>query len=256
MTPEQEQVVQDSKVMIAVPTGEAGRHPIFWTYLNMLFKPENALVSMVHGQSPAQSRNMMIDAALEQDCTHILFIDDDMAFDPNAMVELIKHDLDIVGGFYLMRKYPHQPLLFDQFNPEDNSVRWMDISDDAHGVIEVVSTGLGFCLFKLHVFEELERPYVRLGEYQKDSWCDDIGLFNRLREKGFKIHVDLDITVAHIGNMTIRPVKQDGMWMADLGTFGNETLRFPIIRLNQRLKEQNERELEAQRKRQLENKNE
>lgn len=217
------------KVMVAVPTGELGRHTAFWDYFNLLIKPDGTVCTAAHGQSPAKGRNSMIEAALEHDCTHILFIDDDMIFPPDGLMRLLAHDLDIVSGYYLMRQFPHQGLIFD-YKDDDGKNHWYEVKDDESGLKEVVSTGLGFCLFKLHVFETLEKPYVRLGEIEADGWCDDIGLFNRIREKGFKIHVDLDIQCGHIGTMTVRPIKKDGIWQVEIGTFTTETVTFPMIR--------------------------
>jgi len=215
--------------MIAVPTAEMGRHSAFWDYFNMLQKPDGSVCTLAHGQSPAASRNGMIEAALEHDCSHILFIDDDMTFGPDSLARLLAHDVDIVSGYYLMRQFPHQGLIFDSAEP-DGKCHWYEVDDDEHGLKEVVASGLGFCLFKMKVFEKLAKPWVRLGEIDLDGWCDDIGLFKRVREAGFKIHMDLDLPIGHIGSMVVKPVKKDGAWQVEIGTFGNETVVFPMIR--------------------------
>lgn len=215
--------------MVCVPTAEMGRHSAFWDYFNMLNKPDGSVCTLAHGQSPAKSRNGMVEAALEHDCTHVLFIDDDMTFPPNALAKLLAHDVDIVSGYYLMRQFPHQGLIFDTAE-EDGMCHWYEIKDDETGLKEVVAAGFGFILIKTAVFEALEKPYIRLGEITKDDWCDDIGFFKRVREAGFKIHMDLDLPVGHIASMVVTPARKDGQWLVEIGTFSTETVQFPMIR--------------------------
>jgi glycosyltransferase involved in cell wall biosynthesis len=217
--------------MIAVPTCEMAKHSAFYDYFNLLQKPEGTVVTLSHGQSPASGRNTCIEQALEHDCTHILFIDDDMVFPPDALYRLLKHDVDIVSGYYLMRQYPHQGLIFDQAEPS-GECRWYEVEDNESGLREVVAAGLGFVLFRTSVFEALEKPYVRLGELEscRDGWCDDIGLFKRVREAGFKIHMDLDLRIGHISSMVVTPMHKDGFWYVEIGTFTPETVAFPMVR--------------------------
>ena len=68
---------------------------------------------LCHDRSPAHGRNLIVEAAKEFNCTHILFVDDDMAYKPESLEQLLSHDLDIVTGLYLSRAFPHQPLIFD-----------------------------------------------------------------------------------------------------------------------------------------------
>lgn len=228
-TEEVTRIFKDKKIMIGVPTGEMGRHATFWDYYNLMWKPEGTVCTLAHGQSPAAARNGMIEAALEHDCTHIMFIDDDMGLAPNTLAQLASHDLDIVSGYYVMRQYPHQGLIFDKAI-ESGECSWYEVRDDEHGLVECVATGLGCILFNLRVFENLEKPWIRLGEIQKDGWCDDIGLFKRIREAGFKIHIDLDVTPWHFAHLMVRPTKKDQKWHVELGTFTPQTIVMPMVR--------------------------
>ena len=72
------------KVIIGVPTGEYARRADFYDYFNTLVKPEGTLLMLSHGQSPATNRNLVIQAALDNDCTHVFFLDDDMVFGPDV----------------------------------------------------------------------------------------------------------------------------------------------------------------------------
>ena len=216
----------DRKILIAIPTGEFARRADFLDYLNQLDKPATCMLMSTHGSSPASGRNAMIEQALLHKCTHIFFIDDDMAFKADTLVRLLAHDVDIVSGLYLQRRYPHSPIIFDEMDEIGNS-RFNFLS--AHsGLIPIVAAGLGCCLIKTSVFEKLEKPYIRLGEIHSDEWCDDIGFFKRLGDVGVKSFCDLDVLVGHIASMIIWPSKnKNDEWMVEYDTNASERVAFP-----------------------------
>jgi hypothetical protein len=228
--------VNKTKVMICIPTSEFARRADFYDYFNALEKPEGTMVTFSHGQSPARNRNIMIRIALENDATHCLFLDDDMAFKPDLLVKLLKHDLDIVGGLYLMRNYPHLPIMFDE-SYEDGRCRFKFLHPNDKGVKEVVNTGLGCCLIKTDVFRKMlgkEDPakftWITLGEAEKDHWCDDISFFNRVRKAGIKLHVDLEIPCGHIMSAIIWPNRDNdngGKWFTAYNTGAAEMFQVP-----------------------------
>lgn len=215
-----------NKVLIGVITDEYARRADFYDYYHMMEKPEGALVAFNHSRSPARGRNELINAAIEKECTHILFIDDDMAYPPNALNDLLKHDVDVVSGLYLSRAYPHNPLAFDLAD-DDGSAFPMYLTEGKSGLHPIVAAGFGFLLVKTSVFEKLEKPYVRLGELNAQEWCDDIGFFNRLRNAGVQSYVDLDVRIGHMGTMIIWPNQDAGKWFSGYDTNGNGSINTP-----------------------------
>ena len=202
------------RVLIGLSTGEHIRKADFLPYFLGLLKPEDSLISTQHGQSPAKSRNIIIEQALANDCTHIFFMDDDMAMPPDTLLKLLAHDKDVVTGLYLMRSYPHFPVIFDA--AYDNGFnRHIFLEGHQNGLIRVTNCGLGCVLIKIEVFQKLEKPYVRLGEVEKDGWSDDIGFFNRVREAGFEIYCDLDARVGHLTTFMAWPHKVDNKWYTE-----------------------------------------
>jgi glycosyltransferase involved in cell wall biosynthesis len=222
--------VKEQKVLVGVPTVEMARRAQFYDYLNLLEKPIGTVQTMAHGQSPAKNRNLIIAQALQHNCSHVLFIDDDMAFEPDMLMRLLAHDKDIVTGYYLMRNYPHKPLIFDA-RERDGSCRPYWPRDDEHGLIKIVNAGLGACLIKTTVFQKMPQPWITLGELTKDEWCDDISFFNRARDLGFEMYCDLDCLVGHMASVTIRPAKMNGdVWHTTYDTTGEGTVAFPQVR--------------------------
>lgn len=218
----------DQKVLIGVPTQEMARQAIFYDYLNLIEKPANTLQLMIHGQSPARGRNIIIEEALKNNCTHILFIDDDTCPPKDILSKLIAHDKDIVTGLYLMRNFPHQNIIFDESYP-DGKCRWHQLSNSETGLIPIVNCGLGAVLIKTEVFKKLEKPYIRLGQCESDHWCDDIDFFNRCRLVGFNLFCDLSVLVGHMAQLTIFPFHDGEKWTVQYDTNGISKVSFPMV---------------------------
>lgn len=219
----------ETKILVGVPTAEYARRADFYDFYNMLDRPMGTICTFAHGQSPARNRNIMIEQALEHNCTHILFLDDDVAFKPDLLTRLLAHDKDIVTGLYLMRNYPHQPIIFD-YADNKGKCRYRYLKDGEKGLVEIINCGLGACLIKTEVFKSMEKPWIRLGELEKDHWCDDIGFFNRVRAAGFKLYCDLDCPVGHFASVTIWPNNVDGVWFTSYDSRGTSQVTFPQLK--------------------------
>ena len=215
-----------SKVLIGVITSEYARRADFYDFYNLLVKPNDAMVIMCHDSSPANGRNRIIDAALENDCTHVLFIDDDMACRPDALLKLLEHDVDIVSGLYFSRVYPHAPVIFDLVNDEGHAFP-IYMTKDTKGLLPIKAAGLGFVLIKTDVFRKMEKPWIRLGELNPEHWCDDIGFFKRVREAGIESFVDMDVRVGHMGTMIIWPNFENNEWHSMYDTNGQNGINIP-----------------------------
>lgn len=226
-----------NKVLIAVPTAEYARQAIFYDFFNMMEKPIGTIITFAHGQSPARNRNLMIQQALDHDCTHVLFLDDDLAFEPDLLTRLLTHDVDLVSGIYFMRSFPHNPIIFDNMMPDGKcSARFLHEGDS--GLIPVVATGLGCLLINTRVFRTMEEPWIRMGELEKDHWCDDIGFYYRARYHGFKAYCDLDVKVGHMATVTIWPKMIDGKWFVSYDTHGIASITVPAPETNLVVKEE------------------
>lgn len=209
------------KIFIGVPTAESARHAVFYDYLNNLHKPEGTIGAGFHTASGARNRNLIIEEALRTKCTHILFIDDDMAFPPDALLKLLEHDENIVSGLYLNRNYPHRPILFDA----GPTRRYLD--DDERGLIQVEAVGFGFLLVNTDVFRSMERPFVRMGEVNPEERNEDIGFCLRARAAGYVIYCDLDLPIGHIGQATFWPSVVNGIWCTAIDTNGDQIAYVP-----------------------------
>lgn len=216
------------KVLIGVATGEYARRADFYDYLHLLEKPKDTFLIFCHDRSPAKARNILIEAAAENGCTHLLLVDDDMALKPDALMKLLSHDLDIVSGLYLSGAYPHAPVAFDIMD-DDGRCHPIYLFDKKESLIPIVAAGFGFLLLKMSVFDKLEKPFVRLGELDAEQWCDDIGFFNRVKAAGIQSYLDLDVCVGHIRTCIFWPNKnpKTDIWYTGYDTNGTGWVNTP-----------------------------
>lgn len=146
--------------------------------------------------------------------THLLWLDDDLGFDPDAILKLLDSNLDVVGGVY-----PVKCDAGDQFTyiPSGDTVGYLQPVDRLPG---------GFLLVKRHVVETVAARCEHYQQHYKPSSNEtrrtahvfDVVLIDdpanpgtkiligedylfcrRLLEAGFPLYARTDIRFSHIG---------------------------------------------------------
>lgn len=163
-----------------------------------------------------RARNSCAAKFLSGDCTHLMFVDADIQFDPKDIVKLINHNKDMVGGIYPQKTLPPKMVV----NTIDNAKTEGDL-------IEVGTLGTGFMLVKRRVFEEMiahgATPYVDdIGLTQEENsnqydffqctidskgryLTEDWSFCRRWRELGGSIWADKTIGLTHVGYFRFPP---------------------------------------------------
>lgn len=121
-----------------------------------------------------RARNYIVDEFLNRsDCTHMMFIDADIAFNPQDIVAMLALDKEIIGGPYpkksiewgqlhkAIQKNPALPIEEYQklvgamvFNPVGGTQRF-SVTEP----LEVSEVGTGFCMYRREVFERFQASY-------------------------------------------------------------------------------------------------
>ena len=158
MSEEKKQV----KLFIATP---AFGHQVTTNYANSLLKfvstphPTLAVSSAIHMQSGmalvTQARNNCVAYFLNSECTHFLFIDADIGFEPEAIYRLIEKDVPLCLTPYPVKGYgkDHQLQFIVHFPDKDN------VRIDKGGFTEITAGPTGFMMIKREVFEKLAKEY-------------------------------------------------------------------------------------------------
>ena len=152
--------------------------------------------------STSCNREMLIDWAITKDFSHVLFIDDDMEFEPSVLHDLAARKLDFVVCNYPRKKIPIEYISVNLEGKELPTHREMV------GLEEAMQVGFGMALIGMKVVKEIDKPRfplpfnVQTGDYgSEDYW-----FCRKARAKGYKIFVDHDASkkVGHIGSYTFR----------------------------------------------------
>lgn len=221
--------LEQSRVLVGIPSAGYSRHGQFLDFIQNMFKPMGTQFAFSHGQSPAQARNQIIRQALGEAYTHVLFIDDDVLVPNDIIPKLLAHDKDVVTGLYLLRRYPHQPIIFEDDGSYGDLVKWRLLSDGEEGLIPVQNAGLGCALIKTKVFQKLEDPWVTLGKPDPEGWCDDVSFFKKVIAAGFEMYCDTGIKAGHCATMIVWPHYQNGKWFTIIDTQGVKALNIPQL---------------------------
>ncbi len=146
-----------------------------------------------------QNRTIVVKEAIKAKCTHLLFVDHDMRFEPDALQRLLERDKDIVGVNYNLRRLPVATVVKKE--DLDGNVIW---EKNENGLVQCCGLGTGFLLIKLSVFDKLKHPWFLVEHDDKGGLkCgEDMYFCYEAMKAGFKIWLDPTLVVGHIGDFT------------------------------------------------------
>jgi hypothetical protein len=180
------------RICIGIPTNRGIKAKTVKSLMSIVntFKYDYEFVIATEGFTVAQNRIYIVEKAKEAQCTHVLFIDDDMVFPADTLDRLLAHNKEVVGVDSHSRTLPlKSTVLFDgTLMPKE--------------LFECIQVGTGIMLIDMKIFTRMVKPYfefqmmdsgfMKMGE---DAWfCEEV---YRL---GFKVYCDPTIEVKHIGD--------------------------------------------------------
>lgn len=159
-------------------------------------------ISSYHiGRAHPTDRNTILEEAIKQDFTHVLFIDDDMIFPDDAAIKMLEHDVDICTGVAFQRGEPHAPCMF--LASPDKEV--YPVPYIKQGLMEIDACGGYFLLINIESIKNMEAPYFKWGDFDL-GYCtkyggvgEDIYFGLKAKISGARVWVDSDIDITHIG---------------------------------------------------------
>lgn len=114
----------------------------------------------------SRARNILTAMFLESDCTHLMFIDADIEFQPEDIIRALAYDKPIIAGAYPKKALPIQYAI--NFKFLDNEKKRIRVEN---GAIEVLDASTGFFLIKRETIEKMIAAYPEL-HYKNDSNLD------------------------------------------------------------------------------------
>lgn len=169
-------------------------------------------VNRVFGFSaPDLIRSITVTNALRDGAESILFIDHDIAFDPDDIDKLLQHNLPFICATYYMKGQGKCVTNFTSDKPVPIGVNG--------GLYEAKSSGMGFNYIKRDVFEAVldklphkycggdedngMTPYFQPTIVKEDGvsnyLMEDFAFCHRAREAGYPLMCDTSIILFHVG---------------------------------------------------------
>jgi hypothetical protein len=136
----------------------------------------DVLMSFMFNESLIQrARNALATAFMKSDCTHMMFIDADIRFNPHDILTMLKADKEIICGIYPKKEINWNTVKQAMDNGVDNAdlkqytgsfvvnlVGYQEsVTVPVDQPVEIQNGGTGFMLIKREVFEALKQhvPY-------------------------------------------------------------------------------------------------
>ena len=148
------------------------------------------------------SRTALVKYALVNQADWILFLDSDMTFPKDLLFRMLSHRAPVVGTVASRRDGKGLSALYDPTVPRT-------------GLVNVDRLGTGVLLLDARIFDKLPKPWFDLtmseeqlppDEFDKECEGEDVYLSYRLREAGYTLLLDWDLsmTIGHLGEMEYR----------------------------------------------------
>jgi len=119
-----------------------------------------SLDTMVNESLVTRARNnLMAKMMTNASATHFMFIDADIRFQPESILQMMACDKDVIGGLYPKKALPVNYVI--------NLKRETKVQGD---IFTVDTMGTGFLMFKRHVYETLCKAHPEC------KYVDDVGL--------------------------------------------------------------------------------
>lgn len=154
------------------------------------------------GYNIAENRSYAVIQAKKNNCSHILFVDDDMTFEGDILDKLLALKKEIVGVNSYSRVLPLRSTvgLMDE-NGEYMSPEKYPFQEIPAEPFKAMFVGGGVMLIDMKVFEKLEKPYFAFEADQEGMITEgEDGYFCRkAREKGIEIWCEPSVKVGHLG---------------------------------------------------------
>lgn len=192
--------------IVGVIANDFARSSLFTSCVWKLDVPDGWQKEMLIGGDWCSARNTLCQLVLENDASHLWFMDDDHAFPAGMLKKLLAHDEALVTPICLTRTHPFSPVQFIKHG------EMMRLSEMQHeGLVEIEAGGCAGMLIRRDVIAAIEPPWF---EYSNRS--EDIIFCEKAKAAGFTLYADLSCRLGHITTTVVHPAIKDGKWKTAL----------------------------------------
>lgn len=153
----------------------------------------------------ANQRHELVKSAMDWSATHVMFIDSDIVFDPQHVIDLLDYNEHIVGAAYSKRIDPIVPTAWHSIDDWNSYVK---LHEQEKSHIQVDAMALGFCLISIDVFDYVDLPWFILGFNNGQYTGEDIEFFRKCKELEIPVWLDIktSLELGHLGTKEFKNV--------------------------------------------------
>jgi hypothetical protein len=201
---------------IGVLSSELARYADFSIALMHLNKPAGTRLAWTKGVNVVNNMNRMV-TQLHGDWLWVL--GDDHVFDPDLLVRLLTHDVDVVVPLCLKHSPPYDPVVYSHQNENGEYVGHTDLPES--GLHPIYAAGTAGMLIRRHVLDALQDPVFET----HGGLNEDLTFCAKVRAAGFRIWCDVDSPLGHLSQISVWPTYEDGQWQIGLNLGNGETFK-------------------------------
>lgn len=167
-------------------------------------KTQQVVLHNKRGSILSSMRQKILENAIKNEATHLLFIDTDQTFPKDALHRLLAREKQVVACNIATKMLPSTTTARLRGGNPGYGVPLYTLKDST-GLVEVWRVGTGVMLIDLNVFkrQKMEPPWFtqRFSEHTGEYIGEDWALCERFENAGVKIYVDQDLSkeIGHRG---------------------------------------------------------
>ena len=197
------------KITIAIVTNRQVQPKTLKSLLELVANNKSHELHFVvatEGYTTAQGRIYCVVQAMKNKSDWILYVDDDMTFEPNALEVLMETGKEIVGVNSYSRVLPLSTTVMQMDkdgkykDPSKHMPYEMKVPEE---LFEALAIGMGVALIKMEVFEKIKKPWFKF-DMHPEGWMkqgEDAWFCSQARKVGYKIWVQPKVKVGHLGTL-------------------------------------------------------
>ncbi len=135
---------------------------------------------------------------------------DDHTFEPDVVLQLLDREVDVVAPLCLNRLPPMDPTIVNHTKERMKYLEEIPLGG-LYTLGPDETCGDAGLLIRRKVLEAIPSPWYD-HRISGAVASEDQAFVKRIKEAGFDVHIDLDVTIGHINPVVFEPVKKDGRW--------------------------------------------
>ncbi len=187
------------KTLIAIPTSRDIEIQCAASLIGMKRKGRIG-VFCPQSYSIGDSRNLIVEHALEIGYDYIMWVDSDMILPKETILKLMSHNKDIAAGVYSYKLLNNTNAVAKRF-VKDAEDTYEDITlkeiRESERLIGIDAVGFGCVLTKVDIFRNIPKPWF----VYSPEMGEDVYFCRKAQEAGYKVYLDTSIKCGHIGQI-------------------------------------------------------